>query len=341
MSDDYLWDKSGAPDPEVEELEQQLGAFRHDEPFRHRADPAPAAEGRRFGEHTGAIFLAAAVILIGIGYMGWLSMKGSDGKPTLAGRHPPDAALPDQLLVACTADPGTPSWGVTTVSGAPSCGAGVLGDRLPMGDWLETDADSTAEIEVADIGRVIVESRSRVRLVATGAEQHRLELARGKIHASVYAPPRLFVVDTPSATAIDLGCEYTLEVADSGAAHLQVRSGYVLMVRDGVEAYVPEGFAVETDPDKGVGLPYRSDATGDLIMAVKKYLRVADNAHYFDEILAAARPADIHTLKQLEERVEGAQRERVAERLVVLLIMEKATQPIETWRLQRPRKKQR
>ena len=32
QSDDYLWDGSGEPDPEIQKLEGLLGKFRHDSP---------------------------------------------------------------------------------------------------------------------------------------------------------------------------------------------------------------------------------------------------------------------------------------------------------------------
>jgi len=32
MSDDYLWDGSGRPDPDIEKLEHVLGSLRYDRP---------------------------------------------------------------------------------------------------------------------------------------------------------------------------------------------------------------------------------------------------------------------------------------------------------------------
>ncbi len=29
MNDDYLWDRTGEPDPEIQQLEQALGTLRH------------------------------------------------------------------------------------------------------------------------------------------------------------------------------------------------------------------------------------------------------------------------------------------------------------------------
>ena len=47
-------------------------------------------------------------------------------------------------------------------------------------------------------------------LRATG--KNRLALHRGSLHAFIWARPGKFVVDTPSARALDLGCEYTINV---------------------------------------------------------------------------------------------------------------------------------
>ena len=74
-----------------------------------------------------------------------------------------------------------------------------------------------------------VEPNSRLRLAGVGATDHRLELARGTMNAFIWAPPRLFFVDTPSATAVDLGCAYTLTVDDLGNGELHVMTGYVAL----------------------------------------------------------------------------------------------------------------
>ena len=44
--DRYLWDGSGAPDPEVARLEHVLGPYRHDAPLR----PLPALHSRVQGD---------------------------------------------------------------------------------------------------------------------------------------------------------------------------------------------------------------------------------------------------------------------------------------------------
>src|SRR5205085_314049 len=155
------------------------------------------------------------------------------------------------LVVACLVGgwfylrPNAPSWEVARLAGAPQIGRERIGERgqLAVGEWLETDNNSRAQISVARIGEVEVEPQTRIRLVETRPTEHRIELARGTMHARIWAPPRLFFVDTPSAVAADLGCAYTLEVDDAGRSLLHVTMGYVALERGARESIVPAGAA--------------------------------------------------------------------------------------------------
>jgi hypothetical protein len=98
-----------------------------------------------------------------------------------------------------------PAWDVTRIEGAPRIGSKTVGEveKLGVGEWLLTDDSSRAKIDVGEIGYVQVDPGSRVRLVEAKADEHRLALARGKMEAFIWAPPRQFYVDTPSAVAVD------------------------------------------------------------------------------------------------------------------------------------------
>src|SRR5256885_549619 len=51
MKDDYLWDGSGDPDPEIQKLEKVLGHYRHDRPapsFEEVVGVRPAKPPSRF-----------------------------------------------------------------------------------------------------------------------------------------------------------------------------------------------------------------------------------------------------------------------------------------------------
>jgi len=134
-------------------------------------------------------------------------------------------------------------WVVARVDGAPRIGGTALAGTgtLRVGEVIVTDDSSRAEVQVGRIGRVEVLPGSELRLVAARPDEHRLALARGTIYAEVTAPPRLFVVETPSATAVDLGCAYTLEVDATGASRLRVTAGYVELQGGGRRSIVPLG----------------------------------------------------------------------------------------------------
>ncbi|HEY6945517.1 MAG TPA: hypothetical protein VI431_10295, partial [Candidatus Acidoferrum sp.] len=71
MKDDYLWDGSGEPDPEVKKLENLLGRYRHDQPapaFDQVAAEQPVPRRWRFPSFRFSFQIAAvaAVLLIGI-----------------------------------------------------------------------------------------------------------------------------------------------------------------------------------------------------------------------------------------------------------------------------------
>jgi len=211
-------------------------------------------------------------------------------------------------------------WEVSRLAGAPSIDADRIGStgRLGIGEWLETDADSRAQIKVADIGQVEVDPGTRIRLVETRLTEHRLELARGRMHATIYAPPRLFFVDTPSAVAADLGCAYTLEVDDAGRSVLHVTAGWVAFETKDRESMVPAGAACLTQPGVGPGTPFFEDASELFLDSLKKFDFAGGGSDDLRTVIAEARPRDTLTLWHLLARVEGDERARVYERLAAL-----------------------
>jgi hypothetical protein len=213
------------------------------------------------------------------------------------------------------------AWEVARLEGTPTIGANRIegSGRLAVGEWLVTDNQSRAKINVADIGQVDIGPNSRVRLVGTRSTEHRLALERGRLHATINAPPRLFIVETPSATAIDLGCAYTLEVDDAGRSILHVTSGWVALDRKGRESIVPAGAICETEPGKGVGTPYFDDASESFRTALTSLDFKNGGAKALSIVLAEAREYDTLTLWHLLYSVRGAERGRVYDRLANLI----------------------
>jgi hypothetical protein len=194
---------------------------------------------------------------------------------------------------------------------------GRPGQLVPGGGWRETDAGAQAWVQVADIGKATVGPSSRLRLVASGEQGHRLELARGRIEATVVAPPRLFVVDTPSARAVDLGCHYTLAVDERGDGWLEVHLGFVALEVPGrPSAIVPEGARCAASRGRGPGVPHRFDAPGALRDALADLHAEPADPLALERALAACEDEDALSLWHLLARVPLAARPRVYEGLV-------------------------
>ncbi|HZE69567.1 MAG TPA: zf-HC2 domain-containing protein [Pyrinomonadaceae bacterium] len=214
-----------------------------------------------------------------------------------------------------------PSWEVARLDGAPRIGSATISGKglLAVGQWLETDGSSRAQITVGSIGQVEIDPNTRVRLLQTRPTEHRLELAQGRMSARIWAPPRLFFVDTPSAVAADLGCAYTLEVNDQGESLLHVTSGWVSLELKDRESMVPAGAACQTRPGIGPGTPYFEDASTSFRMALTKFdFETGDATVPLQTILSEARPRDSLTLWHLLFRVQGADRVSVYDRLTNL-----------------------
>ncbi|HYC70171.1 MAG TPA: hypothetical protein VEB66_03130 [Opitutaceae bacterium] len=216
--------------------------------------------------------------------------------------------------------PADVGWSVAALAGAPRIGRDVVTTegRWQAGQWLETDGQSRARLDVGRIGELQVEPNSRLRLVNTAEHDHRVELARGTLSAFIWAPPRLFFVETPSATAIDLGCAYTLTVDDAGAGTLHVTSGYVALEHGGRESIVPAGLMCLTRPGAGPGTPFAAAAPPELRDALARFDFAADRSA-LARVLAAAGDRDAITLWHLLERAPAAARAAVYDRLAGLV----------------------
>ncbi len=279
MDDDrYLWDKSGLPDPEVERLERLLG------PLGHRVERRLPWRPRG----PTVAFLAATVAVILAGGVLW---------------------------IVRTVD--RPDWSVARIAGAPAAGAHSVGEarQLGIGQLLETDAASSARLTARFIGQVTVEPNSRLRLVRARASHHRLALERGAISARIWAPPRLFFVETPSALAVDLGCVYRLSVDDRGSGLLSVETGWVALEQGERTAIVPADASCSIRPEAGPGTPSFRSADPAFRQALERIDSVPENAEALGTLLSRARPKDSLTLWHLLGSLPPPANLRVYDRL--------------------------
>src|SRR5262245_9327723 len=208
---------------------------------------------------------------------------------------------------------GGPSW---EVQGVP----GML--QLRPGDTLQTNSSSEAQVKIANIGQMTLDRNTRIRLLKTQSDQHRIALDHGRVEATTWAPPRLFIVETPSATAVDLGCKYTLEVEQDGSSLLHVTLGIVALERGGRETVVPAGAFCRTRPGAGPGVPFFEDSSASLQAALQKLdfgLEEPERTRQLEIVLHESRVRDALSLWYLLLRVDPQSRGLIHDRLAQLL----------------------
>ena len=292
MNDDYLWDRSGPPDPDIAALERILA------PLGQR-QPPPLREISRAPCRRGAVsyvllpMAAAATIALAVA-------------PLRV--HPPDSAT-------------TQSWAVVEVDGPASIASKSIDvhSTLSAGQSLRTGARGRVALELGAIGHVEIGPSTTVTLVPTGGGQSRFRLHAGALNAMIWADPGRFFVETRSSLAVDLGCAYTLNVDERGEGVLRVTTGWVgFQLRDR-QALIPAGAMCMTRAGLGPGTPYFEDAPDTLRSALQTldFGRAGESsrAAALDAALQSCRPRDALTLWHLLQRVDGTARDRVYDRL--------------------------
>ena len=302
IENDYLWDGSGEPDPEIQKLEALLGEYRHDSPAP--VFPEIVRDRRwtffplRMRLFPALVTTAVAVLVVGV-----VTFLVHGKKPL------PLAAV---------------GWDVSRLAGTPRIGRNAITgnegpSRLGVGQVLETDDQSRASLQAEGIGQIEIEPSTRLRLLNMGKGLKRIALDRGTIQAFIWAPPGQFVVDTPSAVTVDLGCAYTLQVDDSGSGIVRTSLGWVGFKLNGHESFIPAGAACATRPKVGPGTPYFEDAPAEFRAALARF-DFEDNtpqqrAEDLAIVLARSRGRDALTLWHLLARVDEGQRMLVYDRL--------------------------
>lgn len=293
MTGDYLWNRSGTPDPDIAHLESVLSTFRHNRPAPAvNAPPAaltPSIPTTRTQPHHRPSTRWAVAAFLALG----------------------------TFFVTISSRPAA-TWTLQSLSGIPAVGTTALAGTgsLRSGQWLTTDDSSAAMLQVPGMGQVRVGPGSRIRIAESTSSRRRLELPKGRIHAFITAEPRAFLVDTPYARAVDLGCEYTLSVEASGAGELVVILGYVQLEWQGTASIVPmNGGTCLTRPGVGPGTPYFADATPALKDALLRFDFEHGGRKAIDIVLAESRAKDSLTLWHLLQRTTGDDRATVFDRL--------------------------
>src|SRR5882724_11336291 len=142
MKNDYLFDGSGEPDPELLRIEKSLSQFRYsvETPVLPALDSLQVQRSflSRLALAWNPRFVAATLLFLGL------------------------LAAGISLRISPILESNAPGWSVARISGSPRIGGRLIGDaahnrKLTVGALLATDDFSRASVTVNEIGEVAVD----------------------------------------------------------------------------------------------------------------------------------------------------------------------------------------
>lgn len=274
---DYLWDKSGPVDPLAADFEAALaplasGAGTEMGSARARQQAAQRRRNHRNMRIAGGVTLLAMVAATTLLLIHHRTRETPDtGVRFVSG----DATV--QYSQDSHADRPTTSPG-------PDMNAHATPSRFApnqvLGHQASIQAIEETYLTLDGLGSVSLAPGSILRVLAKQHGVTRVALQNGRLHARVTAPPRLFVVDTPLATAVDLGCEYTLTTTTHHTV-LRVISGSVemqlppeLQAQIGTHVVrVPERFELQLAPAARGAVPTHDRASSPMREAIAAFAK--------------------------------------------------------------------
>ena len=153
-----------------------------------------------------------------------------------------EAAMFTWLCTLCRKDPAAV---VERVQGGTA--ALPTGRTLPIGEWIETAADSRAALRVDGRASMRLDVSSRARLL----DATTIELERGAVYVDTGADLAAFEVRTRLGIARDVGTQFEVRLHDD-ALRIRVRSGLVELHRPGGTTAVRGGSEVTVAGDRVV-----------------------------------------------------------------------------------------
>jgi hypothetical protein len=264
LCDVYLWDPRAEAHDAVVALERRLAVFRFDPERRALVIPAGQRSTVSTSRLLTGLALAAGILIAA----GW------------------------SLAAWRWSWPVGQAWPVKT-STIPSAAP------LAVGSTLQVSAGQETVVGIARIGTMRVRGDSTVTLRTTSSNRHRLTMEKGAIHVRVWAPPMSVMLQTPSGSVSDLGCEFELRVSRESSA-VRVISGWVQLENGVDETLVPAGASSEMTSSSAPGVPVYDDASAQFREAVRTLERSSGNTdETVQQIVKLARRRDVLTLLML------------------------------------------
>lgn len=184
-------------------------------------------------------------------------------------------------------------------------------ETFPAMATITTDNNSTVTLLIPDIGRIMIDTLSKVQRMDTGNE---INLEQGQIKKYEGNATDFLTVQTPLAKIKELykGSAFKLKVINNGLTKLSVESGWLVVDVKEFQSYIPKNYSCAISKGRYV-IPYYTDGNPEIISLIRNFSGVNDPS--IGTILSLATPKDAISLWHLLQLVSSENRFMVFDKL--------------------------
>ncbi len=221
------------------------------------------------------------------------------------------------LIIAVLFFTSSNNWTIKKLKGSPQLGYETITDSKSFNDKLElkTNAESSAEIDIKEIGKIIVSPQTVLKRTHS---KDGIILERGIIEVDTRGANKEFSISIPNGEikSTEPNSIYSVELSSAGLMTLQVKGySWVNIKSDDNEALVPPGFRCNIIEKLGLGLPYENEASDEYKDALSKFSFSQDKEEALKAIITLSQKQDAVTLWNLLKRVSPTNRIIVFDKL--------------------------
>lgn len=200
-------------------------------------------------------------------------------------------------------------WQVQKLKGNPTLSDKPLAtlDSIREGEWIITDDSSEAMIKIEGIGDIIVEPKTKLRILKNEDGENKVYLEYGTINTNLSNSVKSivpFAVQTANGIVRDTkGGSYTFTMNENGDGMIFVKDGIVNFVSNGKESVIPSGKVCIVQALNGPGVPFSVNTSPQFKNAIMHFDENSGDLSAINSVISTSGNQDLVSLINLMPRV--------------------------------------
>lgn len=200
-------------------------------------------------------------------------------------------------------------WQVQKLKGNPTLSDKPLSalDSIREGEWIITDDSSEAMIKIDGIGDILIEPKTKLKILKNEDGENKVYLEYGTINTNLsnsvksIAP---FAVQTANGIIRDTkGGSYTFTMNEKGDGMIFVKDGIVNFVSNGKESVIPSGKVCIVQALNGPGVPFSVNTSPQFKNAIMHFDENSGDLSAINSVISTSGNQDLVSLINLMPRV--------------------------------------